>query len=202
MFGELRDYVNRLHYVKQEIPALQQFSVDWQALIKEKTVTAPERWTELLDAYQRAREAVTAQVAAWRRETAAQLDKLDSLLAEQLTTTRIGESVRPELEPLRERIATLRAQLAEADGDIAAVWSVRAAIPELQGQMRQKTAEIGTRYQTGAVSVPRGGGSAEQHDVRVLPGEDIEAALTTLQHYLRRYQEEGKTVIITVRPAD
>jgi len=55
------------------LPELRRFITDWRAVTSERSITDLARWSELMQTYHAAQQAVTNQIAAWQQEGAQEL---------------------------------------------------------------------------------------------------------------------------------
>ncbi|MCC6629583.1 MAG: BREX system P-loop protein BrxC [Chloroflexi bacterium] len=147
-YGEVRDFFNRMVNAEVDLPELRRFIADWRTLTHERTLTAPARWNEVVQAQAAAAAAVDEQIARWQAEAQARLVALDDRLEERaqaagVPPTRLEDEV-AKLGQLygkaREQAARSRQTLGEARGVLTALTAaeldVNRALRELEAQYR------------------------------------------------------------------
>ena len=77
-FTQVRDFYNRMVNASVDLADLRRFLEDWRAVIRERSVTDPGRWNEVMQAYGAAQRAVTEQIARWQEEARRQLESAEA----------------------------------------------------------------------------------------------------------------------------
>ncbi|MCL4509264.1 MAG: BREX system P-loop protein BrxC [Chloroflexi bacterium] len=199
-FGGIRDDANRMLYLDVPVPELRRFIEDWRTLSNEHSVTEPPRWNELAAAYRAAKEALARQATTWREETTTELAQLEAQLPEQVAAKGAPPAqMESELARLREALAPARQHLETAGSDIGALREARHTLAAAQLELPRLLREIELRYAPEPVPNTDGYDGGDNGALRIPPEEDLETALSGLRQRLQNLQEQGKTVIVTVK---
>jgi hypothetical protein len=73
---EVRDFYNRMVNAAVDLPALRRFLDDYRTVVRERTVTEPARWNEVVQAQSAANQAVKEQIGHWQAEARQRLEGL------------------------------------------------------------------------------------------------------------------------------
>ncbi len=77
-FTQGRDFYNRMVNASVDLADLRHFLEDWRAVIRERSVTDPQRWNEVMQAYGAAQRAVSEQIARWQEGARRQLESAEA----------------------------------------------------------------------------------------------------------------------------
>ena len=72
-FSQMRDFYHRMVNASVDLADLRRFVEDWRVVIRERSVTDPSRWNEVVQAYGAAQRAVTEQIGRWQEGAHLQL---------------------------------------------------------------------------------------------------------------------------------
>lgn len=150
-FLAVRTFFHQIVNAEVDLPAVRRFIQDWRALSQEASVTVPARWNELVPVYEAARQAVTDQAAAWRREAQDKLTRLEADLAQRVRQAGVDEAqVDGEVAALAPVLQEARQRLAQPDMTIAEARGVRMALAGAEMTLHQRLAELQRRYRVQA----------------------------------------------------
>jgi hypothetical protein len=76
----VRDFYNRMVNAAVDLPALRRFLDDYRTVTRERTVTEPARWNEIVQAHAAAVQAVQEQIVRWQAEARQRLEGLEGKL--------------------------------------------------------------------------------------------------------------------------
>ena len=111
-FTLARDFYNRMVNASVDLADLRRFLEDWRAVIRERSVTDPGRWNEVIQAYQAAQRAVTEQIARWQEEARRQLVGVEAGAEADVRAAGVPE------EHVPDETAALKALFAEVRGQL------------------------------------------------------------------------------------
>jgi len=198
-FGALRDDANRMLYLDVPVPELRRFLQDWQTLTTERSATEPTRWNELVGAYRLGEGGLGRPGRGPGGGRAADLAQLEAQLPEQVAAQGVPpDQVAEELSRLQEALAPARQSLEAADGDIGALREARNTLATAQLALPRLLREIALRYAPDPLPNTGGYDSGDDGALRIVPDEDLGAALSGLQQRLQTYRAQGKTVVVTI----
>ena len=127
---QIRDFVQGMQYADDRLPEVQRLVVDWRTLETERSITIPERWTEISRTYYTAQRAMDHQIIVWRTESADQMVSLEQGLDGRVRDVGVPEEHIPEaVATLSRLLDDVRARLAQPDlhyNDARAIRSAHA----------------------------------------------------------------------------
>lgn len=206
LYTQVRDFFQRMVNAEAVPAAVTSFTRDWRTLTRERTLTAAQRWGDLLTAYHAARQALTDQVALFVRETQQGLTELQANLRAQLTTAGVpAAQLEEEMAQLTQvlGISHLQTALAQGSIDYSEARQLRSELAKLRMHVPVNVREVASRYLPTPIDVPPGLPS-EVHLAWHMLGETVRiASLTDLEQTLERLRRrvttelnEGNIVIL------
>ena len=124
LWSQVRDFNNRMVNAAVDLPALRRFLEDYRTVTRERTVTEPARWNEIVQAYRAAEQAVTDQIGRWQAEARQRLEGLEDKLEAAVRQAGVpDEEVAAQAaaltslyQPVQERANRADLSLADARG--------------------------------------------------------------------------------------
>ncbi|MCP4166383.1 MAG: BREX system P-loop protein BrxC [Chloroflexi bacterium] len=145
-FSQMRNFYQSMVNVTADITPLRQFIQDYRTVLNERSLTQPERWNELVQAYHAAQQAVTDQIAQWQTQARQQVADLEPALEAQVLEAGVpNEAVAEETERLLQVYENVRLQserpnptFYEAQGLLSSLTSAELARNDLLREMRYR----------------------------------------------------------------
>ncbi len=149
-FSQMRDFFTSMVNVVSDIPALRTFIDDYRVVSRDRTITQPARWQEMVTAFAAARQAVEEQITAARRELELRLQGLDGELAEAVQGAGVPAAETAEqVEALTALYADVRARLAAGARTIGGIQSLASQLELCDLEREARLRELRAKYQTG-----------------------------------------------------
>jgi hypothetical protein len=197
-YQEVRDFFNRMLNAGVDLPELRHFIDDWRTLSRERTITEPERWNELVKCYHSAEKAVEGQIERWRADAQTQMKGLHQRLETRLSDNGVpADEVAAEAAELAQLYDPVRMTLERANLSLYEARSLQTnwSSAELQAEMRLR--ELRQLYQPKPADNSRRlnwqsvAGRVELHNE-----DDLERLLERLRNHIAANLSVGGTVII------
>lgn len=201
-FVNVRSFFNNMVNVDNPPDEVRNFVQSWRVLEKERTFTDPVRWSELMQAYYTAQQALTNQIQTLQQEAQKELAELETSLPKRVEEAGIPaddvDTVITELQtllrPARDRIERLAPTIAEAR-------TMRTAIISNRMDVSKKIMEIRARYQTSEEP------PAQPEEVymnwrnilgqrRITSPDDLKPIIESLQRHVYTELEQHHIIII------
>lgn len=199
-YVEVRSFFNNMLYVENPPEEVRHFVQSWRVLEKERMITDSVRWSELMQAYHTAQQALTNQIHALYQEAQKELAELENSLRKRVKDTGVPEAevdgavaeLQEVLYPARERVEHLSPTLAEARAMRAVIMNSRLDLPK-------KVQEIRARYQTSQPVQPQEIYMNWRNILgqrRISSPDDLKPIIETLQRHVYTELEQHHIVII------
>ncbi len=193
-YQELRDFFTSMVNAESDLPEVRSFIMDWRAVMEERTVWKPERWNEVCQAYERARQAVTQQIAAWRDEAERQIADLDGSPADRLRAVAVpDDQLAAELAALDGFLAPVRSRLERTELSYAEARALAGNVEAARGQVARRIAELQAKYDPNAPVYLKWSQVAGRVELRT--SEDVEALVERLRAELGARVGTGVVVV-------
>jgi hypothetical protein len=148
-FVDVRGFFNNMVNVDNPPEEVRTFVQSWRVLEKERTYTDSARWSELMQVYHTAQQALTDQIQRLQQDAQQALGDLEASLTKRVEEagTPVNETeaaiteLHTLLSPIRERIQRATPTIAEAR-------NLQTAIINNRLDVSKKVQEIRARYQT------------------------------------------------------
>ncbi len=145
-FGNLREFFTSMVYADVGLTEVDRFIADWRAVTEEKSVTQPARWNEVLQVYHAARQAMTNQVATWRRDATADLSEIEGGLDQQVRAAGVPDEqvasavavLRPIFQPIHDRLGQTTLSYNEARSILTNLTNANFTLQQRVRELRQQ----------------------------------------------------------------
>lgn len=196
VYQELRDYFTSMVNAEAKLPAVTAFIQDWRAVTDERCVWQPARWNEVCQAYERARQAVTNQIAAWRQEAADGLGAIGGDLDQQLLAAGVPDEALPtERAAFDGILAPLRARVDRPDLSYAEARGLTDAVETARSQANRRIADLRARYGGEEATLVHLRWSELVGRAELRSASDLDAVLARLRAELERYLGDGVLIV-------
>lgn len=188
-FTRVRDFYNRMVNASVDLADLRHFLEDWRAVIRERSVTEPQRWNEVIQAYQAAQRAVTEQIARWQEEARRQLASAEATMEADVRAAGVSEEqVAAETASLNGLFSDVRAGLNRPGLGLYEAQRLLSDLTAAKLGVRARLGELRGRYQVSAEpSLVHLAWNDLAGTVQIASTEDIEEFIERLR---RRIQAE------------
>jgi hypothetical protein len=168
-----------------DLADLRRFLEDWRAVNRERSVTDPGRWNEVMQAYQAAQCAVTEQIARWQEEARRQLAGVRVAVEADVRAVGVpDEHVAGEAAALGDLFADVRARLAQSGLGLYEAQRLLSDLTAARLGLRARLGELRNRYQVVPEPV------AVHLRWQDLAGETRIASLDELEQILNRLRSQ------------
>lgn len=147
-FTQVRDFYNRMVNASVDLADLRRFLEDWRAVIRERSVTDPGRWNEVMQAYGAAQRAVTEQIARWQEEARRQLANVAAGIEADVRAAGVPEEqVAAEAASLSALLAEVRAMLGRPGLGLYEAQRLLSDLTAAKLGLRTRLGELRAQYQ-------------------------------------------------------
>jgi hypothetical protein len=144
-----RGFFNNMLFVDNPPDEVRNFVQSWRVLEKERIFTDPIRWSELMQAYHTAQQALTDQIHTLQQEAQKELGALEASLAKRVKEVGIpATDVDPAITELQTLLNPLRDRVQRTAPTIAEARNLQTALMRNRMDISKKVHEIRARYQT------------------------------------------------------
>ncbi len=200
-FISLHDFFTSMVNAETGLAEVRQFIADWRAVISEQSVTEPQRWSELRQAYHAAQQALAGQVAHWRQETCERLAAIEQDLEARVRATGVPDAeVAGIVAELQALFAEMRQRLDQIDSEFYEMRRISAALTNADLSIQRRLSELRIQYQpVSAPLAPREVHvrlSAIAGPRRITSEAELEQLLEEWRSCLRDQLAAGSTLIV------
>jgi hypothetical protein len=147
-FTRLRDFYQGMVNANVDLPEVRRFVEDWRTLVRDRNVTDPARWNEIVPVHQAAVAAVTAEVNRLYEQARTRLTQFDAQLEANVRATGVPEEhLGEEMEAVRQLYAPVRARLARPPQNLGEARALLSELTAAELALRPKLVELRSRYQ-------------------------------------------------------
>ncbi|MBN1139877.1 MAG: BREX system P-loop protein BrxC [Anaerolineae bacterium] len=199
LFIQVRDFYMKMVNVTADLPALHTFVDDYRTVTRERTVTEPARWNDIVQAYHAARQAVTDQIARWQDEARGRLHDLEARLAEQVRAAGVpDDQVDQETGTLAALYQKIEEDARRADLALGAALSLLSALAGAEMEKERRLRELRLRYEVKPVAAERrlSWQTIAAGPLTVRTSAELDEGLARLRSKIAAELSDGVTVII------
>lgn len=147
-FTQVRDFYNRMVNASVDLADLRRFLEDWRAVIRERSVTDPGRWNEVMQAYGAAQRAVTEQIARWQEEARRQLANAEAGIEADVRAAGVpDEQIAAEAAVLSGLFGDVRTGLSQPGLGLYEAQRLLSDLAAAKLGLRARLGELRGRYQ-------------------------------------------------------
>ena len=199
-FLAVRDFFSSMVNADAPLPELRRFITDWRAVTSERSITDLARWSELMQTYHAAQQAVTNQIAAWQEEARKNYTEMQAALKERVRAAGVpDEQVDAEVAVLASELQGVQGRLEQSPTDFSEARNLGIVVGTAKMNLQKKVQEMRGRYQSKAPQQPE-----EVHlrwqevlgPTRIGTQDDLEQVLAKLRVGIAGELEQQKIVII------
>ena len=194
-YGNLREFRTQHLHDDGGIAEVRRFVADWQTLVSARTLTDPQRWSELVDSYRAAHQAQQQSAIQWRDEVRASEARFAREIDAQLRSVGVPDTaIVAEAVTLGTPYAALAQQAAD-NLDFAAARSMLAGLTTANLKTQQRLAELRVQYQPAVRSTQLRLGDLTRGRTLTSTAE-IDALLNDLRDQLRRALDDHQSITL------
>jgi hypothetical protein len=202
-YTNIRDFNQSLIHLDPDMlpEEVRIFIRDWETVTRERNVTEPSYWDGLIKAHQRARQAITNQIAQWRQEIIRELSDIEISLRERLLTAGVPtEQIDTEVASFVADMQIQRNRLEQSDLGYSEALRIRGTISGIRINLPTKVREVTIRYQpkkkTSETQELRLRWQDIMGSLRISTLDDVESAITTFRQRVSEELGQEKTLLI------
>ncbi len=201
-FVDVRGFFNNMLYVDNPPEGVRNFVQSWRVLEKERTFTDLGRWSELMQAYHTAQQALTNQIHTLQQEAQKALGELEASLPKKVEEVGIpADDVDAVIIELQALLQPARDRIERSGPTIAEARTMQTAIISNRMDISRKVMEIRARYQT-SEELP-----AQPEEIymswrnilgpqRIVSPDDLKPIIESLQRRIYTELEQDHIIII------
>jgi hypothetical protein len=195
-YPELRDFFTGMVNAETNLPAVTSFIQDWLSVTNARTVWQPARWNEVCLSYERARQAVTDQIAAWRSEADRGVTELQGSVSDRVQAMGVSDDqMAEEMSALVECVVPIKDLLTQPALSYATARGLAGELLAAQYMSQRRLAEVKAKYDPEAKPTHLTWSQVAGR-VELRAPEDVEPVLNRLRTVLRERLSEGGTIIL------
>jgi len=199
-FLSVRDFFSNMLNADAPLPELRRFISDWRAVTSERSITDLARWSELMQTYHAAQQAVTNQIAAWQQEARKNYTEMQAELKERVRAAGVpDDQVDIEVAALASELQSVQEHLEQPAPGFSEARDLSIVVGNAKMNLQKKVLEIRGRYQTKAPQLPEEIHMRWQEllgPARIGSQDDLEQVLAKLRMGIAGELEQQKIVII------